>query len=257
METESNGESPDFPEHSESPPQAAFPEGKPKQRPLGPPPANVVDLLLRRPDALLSAGERDGMTATMLRLGFLALAGLVAYGLVVGSFSGGVQWWAAPVKIAMGTFLCGAICFPSLYICLSLGGAQVRMPQVLVLLFGTCASTAIFLGGFAPVTWVFSTSSTLVPFVGALHLLVWTISLFASQRILRNGLATIGARNSGVMSLWAMVLFVTTLQMMTVLRPLVGTAPQLLDRERKFFLMHWGETVEAAGTQVRHREPAR
>lgn len=248
MDSESNAASPQAPQ----PPQAApFPERPSPRRALGAPPANAVDLLLRRPDALLVAAERDGLVATLVRLSLLALAGLLAYGLVVGSFSGGVQWWAAPLKIALGTVLCGAICFPSLYICLSLCGAQVRMSQVLVLLLGTAASTALFLGGFAPVTWVFSTSSTLVPFVGALHLLVWTISIFASQRIISNGLAEIGARHTGITALWALVLFVTSLQMMTVLRPIVGSSPQLLDGERKFFLQHWGETIEAA---ARHTE---
>lgn len=243
MTQESDADAPQAPQ-APQPPLA--PERASSRRERGAPPGNAIDILLRRPDALLLAAERDGLPATLLRLSLLALAGLLAYGLVVGSFAGGVQWWAAPAKIALGTALCGAICFPSLYICLSLCGAQVRMSQVLVLLLGTSASTALFLGGFAPVTWVFSTSSTLVPFVGALHLLVWTISLFGSQRIIRNGLAEIGARHTGVTTLWGIVLFVTTLQMMTVLRPLVGSAPQLLDRERKFFLQHWGETIQAS-----------
>src|SRR6185436_1918444 len=121
MDSESNAASPQAPQ----PPQAApFPERPSPRRALGAPPANAIDLLLRRPDALLVAAERDGLVATLVRLSLLALAGLLAYGLVVGSFSGGVQWWAAPLKIALGTVLCGAICFPSLYICLSLCGAQ-------------------------------------------------------------------------------------------------------------------------------------
>src|SRR5688572_23810163 len=120
MESESNAASPQ-PLHA--PGVAPIPERAAPRRALGPPPANAVDLLLRRPDALLVAAERDGFAKTLVRLSALALAGYCAYGLVVGSFSGGAQWWAAPLKISLGTALCGAICFPSLYICLSLCGA--------------------------------------------------------------------------------------------------------------------------------------
>src|SRR5688572_15240633 len=141
----------------EETPEPAPPAARP--RPKGPPPKNTVDLLLRRPDALIATLERDTPARVILRLLALSLAGHLAYGLVVASFAQGMQWWAAPLKIALGTALCGAICFPSLYIFLCLSGADVRASQVVALLVGASASTAIFLAGFAPVTWVFSTSS--------------------------------------------------------------------------------------------------
>jgi hypothetical protein len=74
---------------------------------------NPLDRLIRSPDLLLA--ELDGPRARHLlaMLALTLLGGHLAYGLVVGSFSGGTQWWAAPAKIVIGTTLCGAICFPS------------------------------------------------------------------------------------------------------------------------------------------------
>ena len=176
-------------------------------------------------------------------LAFTALGGHVAYGLVVGSFSGGDQWWAAPAKIVLGTALSGAICFPSLYIFATLAGAEIRVRHVLGLLLGLLALTAVFLAGFAPVSWVFSQSSTLVSFVGAVHLVVWGLSILVSLRVLSTTLRRWNSRHPELATLWLLILVLTCCQMMTTLRPLVGVSDRFLDPEKKFFLQHYVETM--------------
>ena len=57
----------------------------------------------------------------------IALLCLVAYGVVVGAFSGGTQLWAAPLKIAGGALMTTAICLPSLYVLACLGGAHDQL----------------------------------------------------------------------------------------------------------------------------------
>jgi hypothetical protein len=79
----------------------------------------------------------------------------VIYGLIVGSFSGGQQIWAAPLKIATGMLVSGLICLPSLYIFSCLSGSPVRLVQAFGVLAGLPALSAILLIGFAPVAWVF------------------------------------------------------------------------------------------------------
>ena len=155
-----------------------------------------IDLLLRQPDALLERLEEHEGSGLRTQLALLALGGYLVYGLVVGSFSGGAQWWAAPFKILLGTTLCGAICFPSLYIFITLSGAEARPVQVLGVLLGVLSLTGILLAGFAPVAWVFSQSSTLVSFIGGLHLLVWFVSMLATQRVLSAGLKRWGGKRS-------------------------------------------------------------
>src|SRR5688572_22465066 len=72
----------------------------------------ILDQLLRNPSALLARIDGPAPGAALFGLFVIALLGLGVYGLVVGSFSGGTQWWAAPAKLVLGMFLCAAICFP-------------------------------------------------------------------------------------------------------------------------------------------------
>lgn len=203
----------------------------------------ALDQLLRRPEALLERLDDARARRAIALLLAIACAGHVAYGVVVGSWSGGEQWWGAPVKIAGGALVCAAICFPSLYIFLSLQGAETGARQVAGILLGVLALTGVFLAGFAPVAWVFSQSSTTVALIAPIHLFVWGASLFASHRVLAAGLKRWRARRSGLTGLWTAVFVVTCLQMMTTLRPLIAAPERFLEPERMFFLQHWGETL--------------
>jgi hypothetical protein len=46
---------------------------------------------------------------------FVSVVCALIYGVVAGTFSGGTQLWAAPVKIAAGLMISALICLPSLY----------------------------------------------------------------------------------------------------------------------------------------------
>lgn len=237
--------------------ESSYTEAPRPVRPTAPDPAVVAlelerdrarprfDQLLRRPEVLLERLEGPGASATLWFLFVVMLIGHVLYGLVVGSFSGGEQWWASPAKVVLGTLLCGVVCFPSLYIFLSLSGAELRLRHAVGLLLGALASTGIFLAGFGPVAWVFSQSSTTVSLLAPIHLLLWCASLIASKRVFNAGLKHWGARKSGWIGLWLTILLITCLQMMTTLRPLLGTAERFYDPTRKFFLVHWAETMNA------------
>lgn len=211
------------------------------------------DQLLRSPFALLTRLDGPHASRTLVFLFVIALAGHAAYGLVVGSFAGGTQWWAAPLKVTAGTVLCGLLCFPSLYIFVSLSGAETRVRHVLGMLLGVLASTAVLLAGFAPIAWVFSQSSSTVSWLAPLHLLVWFASLLASRRFLDAGLRRWNARRGALVGLWVTVFVATSLQMTTTLRPIVGTSSELLDGRRKFFLQHWAETIAQDSGVARNR----
>ena len=217
----------------------------------GPPPletgapvsGNVIDLLLRNPDALFERFDGPEGPKALASLTAIALAGHFIYGFVVASFAGGMQWWAAPLKILCGFSLSAAICFPSLYILICLSGARARTLQVAGILLSLLALSAVFLAGFAPIAWIFSQSSNLVSFIGPVHLLVWLISIFGSTRVLFLGMKHWNAERTGWAGLWILVLLITALQMATVLRPIVGPATRLFEPERQFFLEHWAKTI--------------
>jgi hypothetical protein len=135
-------------------PQASVPEIPRPARVSAPPPsegAGALDLLLRRPDVLFERLDGSRGESLLTQLVLLAVAGHLVFGLVVGSFSGGVQWWAAPAKSVTAMVVTGLICFPSLYILVSFTGAEVRARHVMAMLFGLLALTGVFLAGLAPV----------------------------------------------------------------------------------------------------------
>src|SRR5438045_5571773 len=70
--------------------------------PRGASPPLVIEALLKYPGRIIHELQNNWRAALLLWLLLLALLGMMAYGVVVGSFSGGAQLWIAPAKIAMG-----------------------------------------------------------------------------------------------------------------------------------------------------------
>ena len=202
--------------------------------------AMAIEAVLRDPRRVLF--QLTQPQQGRLRRDFMAitLVSAYVYGLVVGTFSGGQQLLAAPVKIAAGLILSAAICLPSLCIFSCLSGARARIGEVCGLLSAFLALMTILLIGFAPVAWVFSESTNSVAAMGGLHLFFWMIATGFGLRLLQRGFHHFGARN-GLMRTWTIIFLLVSLQMTTALRPLVGTAPTLLPVTKQFFVAHWME----------------
>lgn len=203
----------------------------------------LVEALLRRPLDLLMVGGGSSGTRLIAGLWILALSGALGYGVVIGSFSGGTQWWAAPVKAVVGLGLAGLICLPSLYVFACLSGARASWKEVTLLLAGLLGLLSVLLVGFAPVAWVFSQSTASIGAMGAIHLTFWLVAFAFGGRWVLRGAVRLGATTTGTLWVWLAILGLVMLQMMTALRPLVGTADSLLPSEKRFFLRHWAETL--------------
>jgi hypothetical protein len=204
--------------------------------------AEAIESLLRQPRRLMHQMRAPGRGHVIAALLVMALTCGVVYGLVVGTFSGGAQLWAAPAKIALGLFLSAAICLPSLYIFACLGGSQARLVEVAGLLAGLLALLTILLLGFAPVAWVFSQSIKSPAAMGALHLAFLLVATCFGLRFLFAGLKQFKTGEGGL-AVWCLIFLLVLLQMTTALRPLVGTADTFLPTEKKFFLAHWTECL--------------
>ena len=206
-------------------------------------PGAALGALLKRPGSLIYQLHQPGAARLHLALGGCAVVLLACYGLTIGSFSGGTQWWACPLKTVVGTFLSALICLPSLYIFASLSGAEVRLGPLCGVLLATLCLNALLLVGFAPVAWVFSQSTDSVAFMGALHLFFWAVSMLFALRLVREAGNFLGARGGGYLPLWFGVFLLVCLQMTTALRPFVGQSDRLLPRSKLFFLTHWGNAL--------------
>ncbi len=203
----------------------------------------VFAALLRRPAAVTERFRAGGDVGIRLRLAGIALLGLTVYGLIVGSYSGGDQWWAAPLKTAAIGLLACAFCAPSLFIFYCLGEGPARIGAVLRSMLAMAAVCSILLLGFAPVLWIFSQSTESVAFAGLIHLGLLSVCLGFAVGQLGRALTVLGMKHGGYLVLWGAIFFLTVFQLTTALRPTLGTSPSLFTAEKKFFLEHWGETI--------------
>jgi hypothetical protein len=229
-------------------------------RPLGDDPAEraaipntfvAIEAVLRHPRRLLFQMRQPGAGGLIAAMIFAAIICSLIYGVVVGTFSGGTQLWAAPAKIAMGLVISAAICLPSLYIFACLSGSQARLMEVCGLLAGLLLLMTILLIGFAPVAWIFSESTESAAWMGTLHLIFWIVATFFGLRFMKAGFAHTNARSQAGVNVWIVIFLLVALQMTTALRPILGKSETFFPTEKQFFLGHWGDCMTADGRGVK------
>ena len=203
----------------------------------------AIEAILRQPRRVMLQLRQPGAGALIASLLFVSVVCSLIYGVVAGTFSGGTQLWAAPVKIAAGLMISALICLPSLYIFTCLGGSQARLVEVFGLLAGLLMLMTILLIGFAPVAWIFSQSTESLAWMGALHLIFWFIATGFGLRFLETGFSHSNARSLAGFRTWVVIFMLVALQMTTALRPILGTSKAFLPTEKKFFVAHWGDCL--------------
>ena len=206
-------------------------------------PVSAIESILRHPRRVLYQLRQPGAGHVIVALFLITVLCSLIYGFIVGTFSMGIQLWAAPVKIAAGLVISAVICLPSLYIFSCLSGTQARLIEVVGMIAGLLALMTVLLIGFAPVAWVFSQSTDSLPAMGALHLTFWCIATYFGIRFLSEGFAHLSGKPAGL-RVWVTIFLLVMVQMSTALRPIVGKADTLLPVEKKFFLKHWFEQMD-------------
>ncbi len=205
---------------------------------------SAAEAILRQPRRVMFQLRNNTSGRLVTAMLIIAVICAVLYGIVVGTFSGNAQLWAAPLKIAAGLVLSGLICLPSLYIFSCLSGSSARFAEVMGFLAGLLALSAVLLIGFAPVAWVFSASTESLAGIGALHLAFWLIATCFGVRFLYTAFAHLKVKSLAGIQVWIIIFILVQLQMMTALRPIVGQADTFLPKEKKFFVAHWIASIE-------------
>jgi len=203
----------------------------------------AIEAILRQPRRVMYQLRQPGAGKLIAVMLFIAVACSIVYGLVAGTFTGGTQLWAAPVKIATGLMISALICLPSLYIFTCLSGSQARLVEVFGLLAGLLMLMTILLVGFAPVAWIFSQSTESLAWMGTLHLVFWFIATLFGLRFLKAGFAHTNAKSQAGLNTWIIIFLLVALQMTAALRPIIGKSDKLLPTEKKFFVSHWLDCV--------------
>jgi hypothetical protein len=208
-------------------------------------PVVAVEAILRQPRRVMYQLRQPGAGRLIVAMVMIAILCSLVYGVVVGTFSGGTQLWAAPVKVAGGLLISVVICLPSLYIFACLSGSRARLVEICGLVTGLLLLMTLLLIGFAPVAWLFSQSTNSLCWMGALHLMFWFISTFFGLRFLETGFSHSNARSTAGLNTWILIFILVVVQMTTALRPLVGSAPTFLPATKKFFVTHWSDCLKA------------
>lgn len=219
------------------------PEINPDEQAPIPNAVSAIESILRQPRRVLYQLRQPGSERLIAAMAFVAVVCSLIYGVVVGTFSGGTQVWAAPLKIAAGLLLSALICLPSLYIFACLSGSPARLVEITGLLAGLAMLMTVLLIGFAPVAWVFSQSTGSIVAMGALHLAFWLVSTWFGLRFLNAGFSAHADRTGGI-KVWMIIFILVMLQMTTAVRPLIGKADTFLPTEKKFFVTHWLECAK-------------
>ena len=223
-------------------------------RPLGDDPAervpipniiSAIDAILRHPRRVMFQLRQPGAGKLIAMMLLVSIVCSLIYGVVVGTFSGGTQLWAAPAKIAVGLMISALICLPSLYIFTCLSGSQARLVEVFGLLAGLLMLMTILLIGFAPVAWIFSQSTESLAWMGTLHLVFWFIATIFGLRFLEAGFSHSNARSHAGFHTWVVIFLLVAVQMTTALRPILGTENTFLPTEKQFFVSHWVNRLKA------------
>jgi len=205
----------------------------------------AVEAILRQPRRVMYQLRQPRSERLIGAMLVVAILCSLIYGVVVGTFSMGDQLWAAPVKIAGGLLFSALLCLPSLYIFTCLSGSQARLAEICGLVTGLLMLMTILLVGFAPVAWLFSTSTESVNWMGTLHLVFWFIATFFGLRFLSSGFSHSKARSTAGLNTWIIIFMLVVAQMTTALRPIVGKASTLLPKDKKFFVTHWSDCLNS------------
>jgi hypothetical protein len=190
--------------------------------------------------AEVAAGERlRGKLAHAL----WTLVGLSAlYGAAAGAYAGLAQAVSAALKLPflfLGTL---AICFPGFFVIQVLVGSRLQLAQVLALVLGALAISAILLAAVVPITLFFLSTGANYYFLTLLHVLIVLGAGFVGMAVLHDGLAFACEKRGiypkkamTIMKVWAVLFAFVGIQMAWNLQPFVG------DRGRPFQLFRHNE----------------
>src|SRR5688572_10749757 len=188
----------------------------------------------------VAAGENLGAKLWYSACTLVALCGL--YGATAGAYASAAQALSAAIKLPvlfLGTL---AICFPGFFVIQVLVGSQLKLAQVLALVMGALALSAILLAAVVPVTVFFLLTGANYYFLTLLHVVIVLAAGLVGMVVLHEGLAfaceqrgVYPKKAMAIMKVWAVLFAFVGIQMAWNLQPFVG------DRGERFQLFRHNE----------------
>jgi len=193
----------------------------------------ISQLLSDRDEFFAEVIEGKALETKLLHATVTLVVLCALYGAGAGAYAGPLQSLSAAIKLPflfLGTL---AICFPGFYVIQVLVGSRLRFTQVLALVTGALALTAVLLAAVIPVTAFFLLTGANYYFLELLHVVIVLGAGFAGMVMLHDGLA-FACEKRGVyprkamtiMKVWAVLFAFVGVQMAWNLRPFVGDRGQ-------------------------------
>lgn len=232
-------------------PAAIPPDPVPPELPNGLPdagtglPRHPLGALLKAPGALIGRilADRDlwAVAGTLLLWGLLFHA---VYGFAMALFDSSAVALITAGKAPLIALASVLLCVPSLYVFLCVAGTPITLTQTGALAASAVALTGLLLLGLTPVAWLFSVSTSSLPFVIVTNLLAWGIAIgFVFRFFGLLGQAASVEKTIGF-KWWLVIYVVVSLQMATMMRPLLTPCEAgWRDPEKKSFWIHFTESL--------------
>lgn len=209
---------------------------------------NALENLLKAPGALIWRINKDrDLPVLSVQLLFWGLVFHAVYGFAMALFGSSqialMTAWKAPL-IALCSLL---LCIPSLYVFSCVAGMAISIRQAVALASTAVAMTGLLLLGLTPVTWLFSVSTNNLPFVVLINITAWSIAVIFAMKFFNALTLYGGLEKTTGLRWWLFVYIIVSLQMATVMRPLLGASEHgWHEPEKKFFLAHLKESITPA-----------
>jgi hypothetical protein len=155
------------------------------------------------------------------------------FGLVAGAYSGPSQAVSAGIKLPFLFVATFAVCFPALFVVQVLVGSQLRLLQVVVLVFGALALTCVLLAAFVPITAFFLITGANYYFQHLLNIAIAGVAGLFGMYALHEGLRVVCEKRGvyprkalTIMRAWALLFAFVGIQLAWNLRPFLGDRNQ-------------------------------
>ncbi len=191
--------------------------------------AFLSQLLSDREQFYAEVAASEALGAKLGYAGLTLTALLSLYGAAAGAYAGPVQAVSAAVKLPLLFLGTLTICFPGFFVVQVLVGSRLRLAQVLALVMGALALSAILLAAVVPVTVFFLLTGANYYFLTLLHVVIVLVAGLIGMAALHEGLAY-ACEQRGVypkkamviMKGWAVLFAFVGIQMAWNLQPFVG-----------------------------------
>lgn len=206
--------------------------------------------LLKSPAGFAIGICRDGDLSIFVRAFMTGVAGHALFGLAAGFFAGPLVALMDAIKGVGIAFFAFALCIPSLYVFSCIAGTTLSFVQLLTAGGACLAMSGLLMAALAPVLWLFAVSSASVAFVTVLTFALAFVAAFFALRPAKALMTTGALRSTAGMRIWFAILVVVSLQMVTLLRPMLAVRKPFAEPAKKcFFLTHFFDAISGDDVQ--------